>query len=160
MSLSKPSFGGDFSCEPRQGGNSGRTMRQSLFDAQSITDATVAVKFRGVQRKGEQRSRDHHSPALLSRDRGRGYFLLSSVSMALVTSADSGSTFDSKRATISPLRPIKNLVKFHLISPLNLGSVSLEVRYLYSGTCSAPLTGTLLSISNLTPYFDWQNLAI
>src|SRR5260370_9958729 len=52
----------------------------------------------------------------------------------------SGVTPGSKRLTISPLRLMRNLVKFHLMSPANFGSVSLEERYLYKGVMPSPLT--------------------
>src|SRR5947209_4162886 len=49
-------------------------------------------------------------------------------SIAPTISAESGFTGDSNRAITLPLLSTKNLVKFHLISPPNAGSVSLLVR--------------------------------
>src|SRR5271169_5118262 len=88
------------------------------------------------------------------------YFFDNSVSTALVRSDDSGLMADSKRPTITPLRPTRNLVKFHLMSPPNFGSVSFEVSSLYSGVMPFPLTTTFDSIGNVTLYFSEQNLAI
>ena len=49
----------------------------------------------------------------------------SCFSIAAVTSCESGVTAGSKRCTTLPSRSTKNLVKFHLISPVMPGSVSL-----------------------------------
>lgn len=57
------------------------------------------------------------------------YFLASSASITLVTSAESGLTLDGNRATTWPSRLTTNFSKFHLMSPANLGFVSFEVRY-------------------------------
>src|SRR5262249_14747225 len=88
------------------------------------------------------------------------HFLASSSSMALTTLSESGFSAGSYRATISPLRPTRNLVKFHWISPPNFGFVSLLVRYLYSSDWPSPLTTTLDSMSNLTLYVFVQKSLI
>jgi hypothetical protein len=51
----------------------------------------------------------NHSPSF--------YFAANAASSAAVTSGDSGAAFESKRLMIFPSRPIRNLLKFHLISP-------------------------------------------
>jgi hypothetical protein len=51
------------------------------------------------------------------------------VSIALITSGESGVTFGSNRAITSPLRLIRNLAKFQEMSPENFGSVLGLVRY-------------------------------
>src|ERR1022692_2923224 len=76
-------------------------------------------------------------------------------SIAAVTSGSSGLTFDSKRATIAPSLPIKNLVKFHLISP----PVDF-VRYSYSGAISEPFTEIFAYIGNVTLYLRVQKVLI
>ena len=53
----------------------------------------------------------------------------SAFSTASVTFGDSGFSPGSNRAITSPLRLTRNLAKFQLMSPANLGSVSLLVRY-------------------------------
>jgi|LauGreDrversion4_2_1035121.scaffolds.fasta_scaffold470465_2 hypothetical protein len=54
------------------------------------------------------------------------YFLASAVSMAAVSSAESGATPESNRFSTDPSRPIRNLPKFHFTSPGNaaLGPVN------------------------------------
>src|SRR5436189_32198 len=67
------------------------------------------------------------------------YFFSSSVVIALISSSDSGSTFDLYRPMISPFRPTRNFSKFHFTSsPPNLGFVSFEVR-LFSSSTTLPL---------------------
>src|SRR5262249_39187949 len=95
---------------------------------------------------------DRHTPWI--------YFLASSSSMALTTLSESGFSAGSSPATISPLRPIRNLVKFHWISPPNFGFVSLLVRNLYNSDWPSPLTTTLDSMSNLTLYVFVQKSLI
>ena len=46
-----------------------------------------------------------------------GYLLSSAFSTACVNSAESGFTFESNRFRIFPSRPMRNLLKFHLMSP-------------------------------------------
>lgn len=58
------------------------------------------------------------------------YFLASSASIALSTSGSSGLVRGAKRATTSPLRPIRNFSKFQVILPAPLGLVSRAVRCL------------------------------
>ena len=48
--------------------------------------------------------------------------------MAVMTSGESGLVAGSKRAMGAPERSKRNLVKFHWMSPPNLGLVSLLVR--------------------------------
>ena len=48
--------------------------------------------------------------------------------MASTTFFDSGLSLGSNLAMTSPLRLTRNLVKFHLMSPANLGSVFSLVR--------------------------------
>src|SRR5262249_45731546 len=87
-------------------------------------------------------------------------FFFSSSLMASTTFFEVGGSFDSKRLTTLPSRPTRNLTKFHLISPLWSGLVSFSVRNLYKGVLSSPLTVTLDSITNLTPYLLVQNSEI
>ena len=56
-------------------------------------------------------------------------FRASAFSIARVTFSDSGLSPGWNRAMTSPLRLTRNLVKFQGMSPANLGSVSLLVRY-------------------------------
>lgn len=51
--------------------------------------------------------------------RGAHYFASSAASMAVVISVESGVTLDSKRLRILPSLPMRNLLKFHLMSPGN-----------------------------------------
>jgi hypothetical protein len=57
----------------------------------------------------------------------------SAASIAFVTSLDSGSTAESKRAAIFPFRSTTNFVKFQPISPPVAGFAFLSVRNWYSG---------------------------
>jgi len=56
-------------------------------------------------------------------------FAFSSFSIASVTVGSLGWVRGENRAAGLPSRPIRNLAKFHSISPANSGLVSLEVRY-------------------------------
>ena len=79
---------------------------------------------------------------------------LSAPSMAEVNSADSGSTFESKRFSTSPFFPIRYLVKFHFGSPAALP------RNWYSGAASVPFTEIFEDIGNVTLYLREQNVLI
>ena len=57
----------------------------------------------------------------------------SASSMALMTSGFCGSVLESNLLMILPLRSIRNLLKFHVMPPANLGLVLFSVRNLYSG---------------------------
>jgi hypothetical protein len=46
-----------------------------------------------------------------------GYFEAKAASTAAITSGDSGAAFESKRLMILPSRPMRNLLKFHLMFP-------------------------------------------
>src|SRR5579883_1967116 len=61
------------------------------------------------KRRSAERRCDKAKPAYLGAAKA--------ASMAWVTSGESGTTLDSKRLRIFPSRPIKNLLKFHLMSP-------------------------------------------
>src|SRR5262245_46117613 len=84
----------------------------------------------------------------------------SAFSIAAVTSFAEGAVFGSKRAASLPSVPTRNLVKFHLISPAKLGSVSLSVRYLYIGWMPSPFTTIFANIGKVTLYFEEQNSLI
>ena len=60
-----------------------------------------------------------NSPHCGGQGRSVVYFAVSAVSTALVTSGASGVVFGSKRFKILPSLPIRNLPKFHLMSPAN-----------------------------------------
>src|SRR5882724_811227 len=79
----------------------------------------------GLNAAAEQRSsgREFHA-AILDADGCLAYGF-SCFSIASVTSFESGVTADSKRCTTLPLRSTRNLVKFHLMSPVMPGPVSL-----------------------------------
>src|SRR5438445_13224656 len=81
-------------------------------------------------------------------------------SIALVNSGESGVTLGSNRAITRPSGPIRNLVKFHLISPPVCGFADVSVRNWYSGAMSLPFTETLAIIGKVTEYFVLQNVLI
>jgi hypothetical protein len=56
-----------------------------------------------------------------------GYFFASSFSMASISSAESGLTFDLNRATTLPSRLKRNFSKFQPTVPANSGFVFFEV---------------------------------
>jgi hypothetical protein len=58
------------------------------------------------------------------------YFSFKYFSIACVTASPSGFSLCEKRATTFPLRSIRNLLKFHGMSPAKCGFVSLLVRNL------------------------------
>ncbi len=96
-------------------------MRRSISSSYSISKTHL------------NRAQKNAAPALTGRS-GILFFValanyfFNSASMALVTSGASGFTRGSKRETILPSLLIRNLVKFHWISPACCGSVSFEVR--------------------------------
>lgn len=55
-------------------------------------------------------------------------YCFKAVSIAAITSGESGFTAGSKRARILPSRETRNFVKFHLISPPVVGLVAFSVR--------------------------------
>ena len=70
------------------------------------------------------------------------------------------SFFGSKRAITSPFRLTRNLLKFHLISPANLGLVASLVRNSKSGSIPLPLTTIFEKSGKLTLYLVEQNSLI
>src|ERR1035441_2308934 len=87
-----------------------------------------------------------------------GYLLPSAFSTACVNSAESGFTFESNRFRIFPSRPIRNLLKFHLMSPGNgepspANNTSSEWRF-------GPLTSILSNSGKVTWYLEEQNCFI
>src|SRR5215467_7445593 len=84
---------------------------------------------------------------------------LSCISIGAVTSFESGVTSGSKRWITLPLRSTRNLVKFHLMSPVTPVPVCW-VRYVYRGAWSAPFTEILENIGKLTLYFREQKVLI
>ena len=71
----------------------------------------------------------HAAPILRNLSDGDSFSYFPSVaSIAVVTSAESGFTAGSNRATGLPLRSKRNLVKFHLMSPPICGFADLLVR--------------------------------
>src|SRR5688500_3154537 len=78
--------------------------------------------------------------------------------MASATSFESGFTPESQRFKTLPSGPIRNLPKFHLMSPGK--AASFPVRCAYNGCCSAPFTWILSKSGNDTLYFVEQNSLI
>src|SRR2546423_4936532 len=87
-----------------------------------------------------------------------GHFAASAASIASVTSGESGLVRGSKRLMIFPSRPIRNLLKFHLMSP-GYGD-SGPASATYRGWRFGPLTSILSNSGKLTLYFDEQNCLI
>ena len=76
---------------------------------------------------------------------------VSACSMACTTSGDSGVVREPKRATTRPVRSIRNLLKFHVIAPLQLVVVAGSVSQRYSGCWPSPLTTIRANIGKVTP---------
>jgi hypothetical protein len=60
----------------------------------------------------------------------QGDYGFNACSMAFTTFSPSGVSFESKRPTMLPVLSTRNLLKFHVISPANLGSVFSSVKNL------------------------------
>src|SRR6516162_1249541 len=106
------------------------------------------MKFEAVRGPGT----DYRQPGVGVQFLRDCYFFspASAFSTAEVSSGDSGSTFESKRAITFPSGPTRNLVKFHPISPPVSGCSLLSVRNWYRGVMSLPLTETFAIIEKLT----------
>src|SRR6266404_8404962 len=106
--------------------------------------------------------KDYSRPVSLAKisgfDRIVTYFDASAASMAAVTSGESGVVLGSNRLMILPSRPMRNLPKFHLMSPGK--GESFPASATYSGCRLGPFTSILSKRGKVTLYLVEQNCLI